>query len=138
MCIRDRQHSPPDSQSAIPDLERVPRVPARGEVELGVGGDVVEPATDDAERHHPQRHRLHDAGGAAAGFPSTLAHPDGDCDPGQDAQRVGADGEGPQVPYALGWARDAQRDDQGVGCPFMRAGYWRTVTTATAAPTKVL
>jgi hypothetical protein len=51
------------------------------------------------------------------------------------------------VPYALGWAGDAQRDDQGGGCPFMQAVCWepcapgagdqRTLATATTVPARV-
>jgi len=46
---------------------------AGGEVQLGVGGDVVEPGTDDPERDGPQRDLGDEAGGSAAGTPAPVA-----------------------------------------------------------------
>jgi len=82
------------------------------------GTAALDPSIDPHSCLEAQRNRLHDSWRAAAGFESTLAHPDGDPDTGQDAQRVGADGKGPQVPHGLWGAWNEHGDDQGRRCPF--------------------
>ena len=100
----------PDAETALPDVERGDRLPALAEVEPPVGDDVVEPAADQAERYGPDRDVAHLAGLAAAGHPALLAEPDRDDDAQDDAQRVGTDGQRPEVPDALGGAGDAGED----------------------------
>ena len=51
-------------------------VPA--EVQLGVGGHVIEPGTDDAERHRPDRDVADQPGPAATRGVSPLTDPDRD------------------------------------------------------------
>lgn len=45
----------PDPLAALPDVERSPGVAAGREVELGIGEDVVDPASHDAEWDRPER-----------------------------------------------------------------------------------
>ena len=104
----------PDAEAAVPDVEDLPRVAVGAEVELVVGGDVVEPAADQAERHRPDREVLDLAGAAAAGRPAPLADPDRGDDAEDDRERVAADRERAEVPDAVGRARDGQGGDQAV------------------------
>ena len=107
---RDRA---PDAESALPDVERLPGAAALAEVELVVGGDVVEPAADEAERDGPHGEVADLPRLAAAGHPAALAHPDRDDDPGDDAQRVAPDRERAELPDPLGRAGDGQRRQHG-------------------------
>src|ERR1700722_7943718 len=43
----------PDAESAVPDLEGIDRMSALGEVQLGIGDDVIQPTTDDPENNRP-------------------------------------------------------------------------------------
>ena len=50
---RAEPHRAPHAEAAVPDVEDLPRALARAEVEVVVGGHVVEPTADEAERHGP-------------------------------------------------------------------------------------
>src|SRR4029079_18083018 len=101
---------PPDAEAALPDVERVQRTATVAEVRVRRGEDVVEPAADDPERHHPGGDFRDVAGAPAARHPTALAEPDGHHDPGDDAHRVGAQRHRPEVPDALGRAGERVRD----------------------------
>src|SRR5690606_3206388 len=90
----------PDAQAAVPDLDRVQRIPALTEVPVRVGDHVVEPAADQAERHRPHGDVDDETGAAAARLPAPLAPPDGDDDADDDAQRVGADRDRADFPHS--------------------------------------
>ena len=95
-----------DADSAIPDLEHVPRILARTEVQFIIRDHVVKAGTDQAEWHCPGGD-IQNQPRAAADRPVTaLGHPDGHDHPSDDAQRVGAYGDGSQMPHALGRAGD--------------------------------
>src|SRR5680860_54577 len=100
---RDRSPYP---ESALPDVESGDRLSALAEVEPVVGDDVIQPAADQAERDHPDRDVRDLAGLAAPGDPPPLTEPDSGNHPGDDAQGVSPDREGPEVPDALVRARD--------------------------------
>ena len=74
------------------------------------GPTTYDPPADETERHRPHGHVDHLAGLAAAGHPPAIAPPAGDDDADDDAQRVRADRDGPEVPHALGGARNARED----------------------------
>src|SRR5690606_9058899 len=92
---RDRS---PNAQAAFPDLEDVHRVLAGPEVLVPVRRDVVEAAADQTERNGPDRDVDDVAVPAATGHPPPSAQPDRDHDPRDDAQRVRAQRERPDVP----------------------------------------
>ncbi len=102
---RPERDGTPDAQAAVPDLQRVDRVPARAEVLLPVGGDVVEPPADDAERDSPAGDVPDVLILAAAGAPA--AHRDGerDEDAGHDAQGVGPNRDRADMPDGVGGTR---------------------------------
>ena len=92
----------PDAQAAFPDpRRRADAGPAGAEVGLPVGRQVIQPATDQPERHRPHRHVVDDPAFAAAGHPAAVADDQRGDDAGDDAQRVGPDRDRPEVPDAL-------------------------------------
>ena len=101
---RDRA---PDAEAAIPDPHgRTDAGAALGEVRPPVGHQVVQPATDEAERHRPQCDVVDDARLTTARDPAAIADDQRGDDAGDDAERVGPDRYWPQVPDALGRTRD--------------------------------
>src|SRR5665647_3512987 len=99
----------PDPEAALPDVEHpVPRA-AGPEVHLGVGDDVVDPGTHDASQDRPDEDPVERLLRSAAGSPAATRDPPAEHDPGDDAQRVGADRDGTQVPHAHRRARDEER-----------------------------
>ncbi len=103
---RTERHRAPDPQSAAPDVERGPRVLPRLEVQLRVGDHVVQPGSDQSERHRPDRDVTDGAGTAAPLPPPPVAVPDRDDDAEEDAQRVRPDRDRAEVPHRLRRARD--------------------------------
>ena len=130
----------PDAQAAVPDLERVERVLAGFEVQLGVGEDVVEAPADDAEHDRPAGHVPQVVVSTASGTPAPCRDHQRECDAGEDAQGVGADRQRPEMPHAL--RRRGQIRQRPVGhrdhristvyAPAMRA--MMTATPAQARP----
>ena len=104
---------PPHPQAAAPEVQRGDGVAALPEVELPVGDHVVEPAADQAEGHRPDRQVADLPRDAAARDPAPLADPDREHDAEDDAQRVAADRDGPEVPHAVGGARDGHQGHEG-------------------------
>jgi len=100
----------PDAQAAAPDVERLVGVLAGGDVQLGVGGVVVEPGTGDPERHRPQGDLGDQASLSAAGTPATVSEPHPGADAGDDAQGIGTDRHRSEVSDALRRARQVGRD----------------------------
>jgi len=68
---------------------------------------------DQAEGHRPDRQVADLPRDAAAGDPAPLADPDREHDAEDDAQRVAADRDGPEVPHAVGGARDGHQGHEG-------------------------
>ena len=97
---------PPDAQTALPDLERVERMPAVTEVGRRAGDQVVEPAADDPERHRPQRHVQHLTRLPTAICQASLGDPDRRDDARQDAHGVRPEGERADEPDRLSRAGD--------------------------------
>ena len=95
-------HRTPDAKTAFPDPQRGGRSGATlPEIRPPIGHQVVEASADQAERHGPQGDVVDHAAFASAGHPAAISdHQSGD-DPGDDAQRVGADGDRTEVPHAL-------------------------------------
>src|SRR3954452_22155819 len=91
----------PDSETALPDLERVDRVATVAEVRIRRRDDVVEPAADDAKRNGPDRDIHHRAAGSTTGAPASFPDPDRQRDSDDHRQRVAPDGEDAQVPDPL-------------------------------------
>src|SRR5699024_12810104 len=80
----------------LPDEQGTKGFFALSEVELVVADDVVETSTDQTEDHGPHGH-VHDGALLPThGGPSALAPQDRDDDPGEDAQGVEVDVEGPE------------------------------------------
>src|ERR1019366_2528251 len=100
------RHGSPDTETAIPDLERVQGMGAAGEVELPAGDHVVEPAADDPERNGPHRHIQRLTRLTASLLESSLGDPDRHDDAGEDEHRVGPDGKRSDEPDRLLRARD--------------------------------
>ena len=96
----------PDAQSPAPDLRDEGRVPARPEVGVRRGDHVVEPRADDADRHRDQGDVQGRVTRPAQRPVAAVGPPHRHEDAGEDAQGVGAQRKGPDVPYALGGARD--------------------------------
>jgi hypothetical protein len=94
----------PDSETTLPDLQRVQRVPTWAEVELVIGDHVIEPGADNAERHANDDHQLHAVRGAAPGLPALCRDDHCDDDACDDAQRVRPEREGADVPDVRGGA----------------------------------
>ena len=103
----------PDAEAAVPDLERAEGALALAEVEVVVGGDVVEPGADESGRDGPESDVGHLALLATTGHPALVAHPHRGDDAQDDRQRVGPDRERPEVPHALRGAGDGPRGQQG-------------------------
>ena len=117
---RTEQDRTPNAESAVPDLEGVDRVLGPvPEVGLPVGGDVIEPSADQAERHRPDRDVEDLTILAAAGDPTPVAPPHGDDDPDDDAQRVRPDRHRTEMPDTLRRARDVGQDRR---CRMRRSG----------------
>ena len=112
------EHAAPDPQAALPDaIGRVPLV-----AELVVAGDVVvEPGADQAGEHRPERDLEDEVRVAAHRRPAAHGDPGRDHDPGQQAERVEADVERPDVEVAHRRGRDA-REDVGAHGPTIRRG----------------
>src|SRR5699024_4273080 len=86
----------PDTEAPLPDEQGTKGFFALSEVELVVADDVVETSTDQTEDHGPHGH-VHDGALLPThGGPSALAPQDRDDDPGEDAQGVEVDVEGPE------------------------------------------
>ena len=67
-------HRAPDAQAALPNTQgRRQTGTAGSEVGLPVGHEVVDPPTDQAERHRPQRDVVDDAALAPTGRPAAVA-----------------------------------------------------------------
>ena len=107
-----------------PSKVMLPRPPGRRwvwpgtEVQLGIGQDVKQPRTDDAERKHPHRQVGDEVGVTATRRPAALGDPDGDGDAEQDARGVGTYGEGAEVsdtPRRTGNALDREQEDVSPG-----------------------
>ena len=95
-------HRTPDAEAALPDPQcSAQSGPALAEVRPPVGDEVVEPASDEAERDGPHGDVVDHAPLAAASHPATIADHQGDDDPGDDAQRIRADRDRAEVPHAL-------------------------------------
>ena len=108
------EHRPPDAETTVPDLQRVDRVLGTvAEIRTPVGDQVVDAATDQAEGHRPDGDVEDLAILAAPGDPAPVSPPDGDDDADDDAQRVGAEREGPDVPHALRRTRDVGQQRRG-------------------------
>ncbi len=84
-------HGTPDPETAVPDLQRVERVPVRPEVRVGGGEDVVEASADDAGGHRDDRDVPQVVLVAAAGAPAPRGQPQGEQDAREDAECVGVD-----------------------------------------------
>src|SRR6185437_3034219 len=82
---RTERDGAPDAQAAVPDLQRVQRVLALGEVQLRVGDHVVEPAADDAEDDRPAGDVTDLTGQTTARLPPPVGQPERDQDAGHDA-----------------------------------------------------
>ncbi len=91
----------PDAEPALPDVQRRHRVSPGAEVRVRGGDDVIEPPTDDAERHRPVDDRQDLVGVAATLDPAPVGEGDGDEDADDDRQGVRAQREGPEVPHRL-------------------------------------
>ena len=100
------EDGPPDAEAAVPDPQRVEGIAARAEVRLRAGHDVVDPATDDAERHGPDGDVSDRPGRTSSSLPATVGDPDRQEDAEDDAEGVGPQRERPQVPDALIGAGD--------------------------------
>jgi hypothetical protein len=88
----------PDTEAALPDLQRVDRVPVLAEVVLGGRDHVVDPGADDAERHGVDRD-VHDrALGAAARLEPPLAEEDRGDHASDDAECVRPQRKRTEVP----------------------------------------
>ena len=107
---RAERDGAPDAQAAVPDLERVDRMPAGLEVQLGVGDHVVDPAAEDAEDDCPAGDVADVGRPAAAGLPAPVGQPERDDDAGHDAQGVDVDRERPDPDHADRGARDGRID----------------------------
>ena len=92
----------PNAQAALPYLEGSAKALAGGpEIGGPVRHNVVQPATDEPERHCPQGDVIDDAGLSAPRLPTPVAdHQRGD-DAHDDAERVRADRHRAQMPDAL-------------------------------------
>ena len=101
---------PPDAEAAVPN----PKCSSQTrsvvtEVGSPVGDDVVQPATDQAERHGPQCDVVDDAGFASPGHPSPISeHQCGD-DPDDDEQRIRAERHTEEIPDTLRRTRDVRK-----------------------------
>src|SRR5215213_9372590 len=96
----------PDTQTALPDGEGAQRVAALAEVRRRRADHVVEPPTDDAERHRPHRDVEHVARRPPAGLEPLVGQPGADDDAEHDAQRVGPDRQRTELPDRLRRAGD--------------------------------
>src|SRR3954470_13031714 len=95
-------HRTPDAEATVPDA-KASRQPCTvvAEVCPPVRDDVIEPATDQAERHRPQRDVVDDPGLAAAGTPPPVTEHQRHHDANDDEQRVRPKGHRAYVPDAL-------------------------------------
>ena len=100
------RHRAPDAEPTVPDLEYGRETFAViTEVPPPVGEDVVDPTTDQSEGNGDQRDVEDVARLAAAGLPTAVAPPHGDDDADDDAERVRAERDRPEIPHALRRAR---------------------------------
>src|ERR1700730_1649647 len=108
----------PDPQTTVPDLQRGQETgTVIAEVRSPVGYQVVEPTTDQAERHGPQRDVVDDALLSPAGDPPPIADHQCHDDSDDDEQRVCPDRHPPQMPHALRWARERSEECRHAGIP---------------------
>ena len=122
------RHRAPNAQSAIPDPEcRAQPGAAGSEICRPVRHDVIDPPTDQPERHGPQRDVIDHATLAAARLPPAITDDQRRDDPGDDAQRVRAQRNRPDEPDALCRAGDVgQRGDRHARTA------WRTPSASSA------
>ena len=95
----------PDAQAAVPDLQCVDGVLALAEVLLPVGGDVVEPPADDAERDRPAGDVPDVLVLAATRAPAAGRDGERDEDAGHDAQGVRPNRDRADMPDGVGGTR---------------------------------
>src|SRR5262249_3729420 len=86
------------AQPAVPDLGPLPRAVAVAEVLVRRGDQAVDPGAEDAERHRPDGDIEYQPGRRAPGAQPAVRDDAGDDDPEHDAQGIGAEREGSEVP----------------------------------------
>src|SRR4029077_16848913 len=110
-----QRHRPPDAKTAVPDPQRprtprppaqTARPPAQSRAISSEGGPpvrdhVIEPSTDQAERHGPQRNVVDDPRLAATGHPPPVAEHQRHHDPDDDEQRIRPQGHRAEMPNTL-------------------------------------
>ncbi len=101
-----RGDAAPDAQSAPPDLHDADGVAPRPEVGVRGGDDVVQPGAENAHGHAQHGHVQNRIPVAAARAVAPGGPPHGDEDAREDAQRVGAQREGAQMPRVARGAGD--------------------------------
>ena len=88
----------PDTQSPQPGLRDAGQVSVRTEVVVGRGQDVVEPGTHDSGRNRHDSDIEDYLRPAPSGPVSPVGPPHGHENAGKNAQRVGPDRDGTDVP----------------------------------------
>ena len=97
----------PDSEAPLPDPKRRTKTGApRTEIGFPVGHHVIEPASDETERHRPYRDVVDDTALTTAGRPPAITDQQRGDDARDDAQRVCPDWHGSEVPHALRGTRE--------------------------------
>ena len=85
-----QRDGPPDSEATVPDTQRRSGSGAAlTEVGPPIGCQVVQPATDQPERHGPQSDVVDHPALTAARYPPSITDQQGSDDPDDDEERVG-------------------------------------------------
>src|SRR5271168_3654312 len=125
----------PDSQSAIPDAQRRNRSgSALAEIRPPVGRQVIQPPTDEAERHGPERDVVDHAALAAARLPASVTDQQRGDDPDDDEQGVGPQRDRSKVPHSLRRAREICDDRRRHDVKFL----WRTPAASSSVSARIV
>src|ERR1700722_18731633 len=125
----------PDSQSAVPDAQRRNRSGTTvAEIRPPVGRQVIQPPTDEAERHGPQRDVVDHAALATARRPASVTDQQRGDDPDDDEQGVGPQRDRPKVPHALRRAREVRDDGRRHDVEFL----WRTPAASSSVSARIV